>query len=167
MTDAQNDHDHNHTTDRPTDDAARHAALVDVRTAIDEMGWQNLRVAERVLTPYRLTFPQAIVLALLHEHGPNVEMSRIAALTSLPASSITSMMDRLVARGWVERHHSETDRRRITASITDDGVTLLGELEAIREKSFSRVMEQFTLAELEQLASFIRRWMTIVDEIDE
>jgi DNA-binding MarR family transcriptional regulator len=159
---------HNERAREPLDDDARRMeAVAEVRTAVDEMGWQNLRVAERLLAPYRITFPQVIVLALLQEHGPDLEMSRIAAQTSLPASSITSVMDRLVARGWAERHHSETDRRRITASITDDGTRLLEELAALRDASFSRVMEQFSLDELQQLASFIRRWMAIIDETEE
>jgi DNA-binding MarR family transcriptional regulator len=135
-----------------------------LRDAIDDMGWRNLRIAERMLAPYGLTFPQVIVLALLDQHGPELEMSQIASRTGLPASTITGIMDRLVARGFAIRHQSETDRRRITGSVADDGVRVLHELDAARVSTLSRLVEDFSLEEIALLTRLIDRWTAISEE---
>jgi DNA-binding MarR family transcriptional regulator len=106
------------------------------------------------------------VLSLLHQQGPDLELSRLATQTSLPASSVTGIIDRLVAHGWVHRRRSATDRRRVTATITESGVALLDELAALRNRSLARVLERFTIDEVELLTTFIRRWMAVVEDID-
>lgn len=148
---------------RPTTDERREL-LMHLRDAIDDMGWRNLRIAERMLAPYGLTFPQVIVLALLEQQGPELEMSQIAAQTGLPASTITGIMDRLVARGYAERHHSETDRRRITGSVSEDGGRVLRELDAERVASLERLMDDFSLDEIGLLTRLIDRWTAISEE---
>ena len=142
----------------------RRELISHLRDAIDDMGWRNLRVAERMLAPYSLTFPQVIVLALLDQHGPELEMSTIAQQTGLPASTITSIMDRLVARGFAVRHHSETDRRRITGSASNDGARVLQELDAARVASLERLVAEFAEAEIELLTRLIDRWTAISEE---
>lgn len=142
------------------------SALIDqLRDALDDMGWQNLRYAERLLAPYGLTFPQAIVLALLETDGPEIEMSHIATRTSLPASTITSIMDRLVARGYATRHPSSTDRRRITGSASAEGRTVLQELESTRRETLDRLVADFSDEELGLLSRLIDRWTAISDDL--
>jgi DNA-binding MarR family transcriptional regulator len=153
----------NHESTRPTT-GDRRELVGRLRDAIDDMGWRNLRIAERMLAPHGLTFPQVIVLALLDQHGPELEMSQIAARTGLPASTITGIMDRLVARGFAVRHQSETDRRRITGSVAEDGVRVLRELDAARVSTLSRLVEDFTLEEIALLTRLIDRWTTISEE---
>lgn len=142
----------------------RRELISHLRDAIDDMGWRNLRVAERMLAPYGLTFPQVIVLALLEQHGPELEMSAIAQQTGLPASTITGIMDRLVARRFAVRHHSETDRRRITGSASADGAHVLKELDAARVASLERLVDDFSPAEIELLTRLIDRWTSISEE---
>lgn len=148
---------------RTTDDKRRQV-ISRLRDAVDDMGWRNLRHAEQMLAPYGITFPQAIVLALLDHQGPQVEMSRIATQTGLPASTITGIMDRLVARGYAVREHPETDRRRITGSVSAEGTRVLQELDATRVESLEHLMEGFTLDEIELLTRLIDRWTAISEE---
>jgi DNA-binding MarR family transcriptional regulator len=135
--------------------------LSQLRDAIEEMGWQNLRDAERTLSPYQLTFPQAIALSILDRQGPDLAMAKLAAQTGLPASTITSIMDRLVLRGLVERRHLPTDRRKITGSLTEEGTRLVRELDAQRRQSLVDFMEGFTDEELALLTKLIERWTAL------
>lgn len=151
-------------TDEAREEHARREEVAHLLEAIDDMGWRNLRTAERMLAPHGLTFPQAIALALLAEQGPELEMSRVSAQTGLPASTVTGIMDRLVARGLATRHHSETDRRRITASATDAGIAILQELNAARLASLQRLMDDFSLDETRLLSRLIARWTSITEE---
>jgi DNA-binding MarR family transcriptional regulator len=135
--------------------------LSQLRDAIEEMGWQNLRDAERTLSPYQLTFPQAIALSILDRQGPDLAMAKLAAQTGLPASTITSIMDRLVLRGLAERRHLPTDRRKITGSLTEEGTRLVRELDAQRRQSLVDFMEGFTDEELALLTKLIERWTAL------
>jgi DNA-binding MarR family transcriptional regulator len=147
------------TLNRPV--TRRMEILGQLRDAIEEMGWQNLRDAERLLAPYHLTFPQAIVLSMLHRQGPDLAMATLAAQTGLPASTITSIMDRLVARELVSRRHQETDRRKITGSLTKGGMRLVDELEAQRRQSLVDFMEGFSEEELSLMTRLVERWTTL------
>lgn len=151
------------TNNQPMTPDERRALLAQLLVAIDDMGWRNLRTAERMLAPHGLTFAQAIALALLAKGEPELDMSRVAAKTGLPASTVTGIMDRLVARGLVKRHHSETDRRRITASATEAGIAILQELNASRLTSLQRLMDDFSPEEIRLLSRLIDRWTSITE----
>ena len=48
-------------------------------------------------------------------------MSTIAAKLRITMGSLTTSMNRLVIKGYVERNRSETDRRVVNISLTDKG----------------------------------------------
>jgi DNA-binding MarR family transcriptional regulator len=73
------------------------------------------------------------------------------------------IMDRLVARGLVERRRQATDRRKITGTLTHDGMQLLGKLDEQRRQSLVDVMEGFSEHELTLLTKLIERWTTPSD----
>lgn len=66
-----------------------------------------------------LTLPQFRTLRLLGQ-GPQ-RMSDIAAFLGVSMSSATSMIDRLVNKGVVERAHDPADRRVVTCRLTPLG----------------------------------------------
>lgn len=155
-----------------SDSSAAHPHDVDRSTLVktlgaefDEMGWRNLRYIERVLTPYALTFPQAMVLLSLERLGPHLVMSSIAELTSLSASTVTSIMDRLVTRGLAERRPAPGDRRSVTGSITAEGRRILKEMQTARDASLSAVFAGFSNEELAVLLRFVERWADMTEEI--
>lgn len=79
---------------------------------------------------YGLSLLQLQALASLWRSGPELEMSSLAGLTGLPASSVTSIVDRLVKLGLVERRHSDVDRRRVLARITPAGEDVMTRFDA-------------------------------------
>ncbi len=149
----------------PERDAHRDQLLEELRHAIDEMGWRNLRTAEKMLTPFHLTFMQAFVMTVLDRNGPQLEMLQIAATTHLPASTVSSIMDRLVARGLVERTPKPEDRRRITGSLTDEGKRIVAELEE-RQASHARAMLSHVATEdLEAISRVLSKLLAMGDEV--
>lgn len=78
-------------------------------------------VARELAETCGLSLLQVQALDALRRSGPEMEMRAIAAGTSLPASSVTSIVDRLVKLELVERRHSDVDRRRVVARITPAG----------------------------------------------
>jgi DNA-binding MarR family transcriptional regulator len=58
------------------------------------------------------------VLLLLHDGG-SCTMTELATRVRLTRPALTSLVDRLVESGWVERSHDPGDRRRVLVALTD------------------------------------------------
>jgi MarR family transcriptional regulator, organic hydroperoxide resistance regulator len=74
-----------------------------------------------------LSFPQAHALRMLDPEEP-MPMSALAERLFCDASNVTGIVDRLEARGLVERRSAEGDRRVKALAITAAGVELRGEV---------------------------------------
>jgi DNA-binding MarR family transcriptional regulator len=65
------------------------------------------------------------VLSTLRRAGPPYELSPgdLVRATLVTSGTMTNRIDRLTARGWVERAPSPRDRRSVIVRLTDDGRT--------------------------------------------
>ncbi|MGC0144035.1 MULTISPECIES: MarR family winged helix-turn-helix transcriptional regulator [unclassified Pseudactinotalea] len=91
----------------------------------------NQLLAERidsVLRPMELTFARYEVLRLLSfAAGGEMAMSRMGSLLQVHPTSVTSLVERLVRQGYVERVRSNSDGRVVLASLTVTGRTAVEE----------------------------------------
>jgi MarR family transcriptional regulator, organic hydroperoxide resistance regulator len=102
-----------------------------------------------------LSMPQAHALKLL-EPGSPVPMRDLAARLRCDASNITGIVDRLEARGLVERRAAPGDRRVKALAVTAKGV----ELRAVLVERLQRVpatVAELTEAEQRTLLDLLRR----------
>jgi DNA-binding MarR family transcriptional regulator len=76
-----------------------------------------------------LTVPLFRTLMFLERH-PGVSLMDLAGHLGLTSPSVCKIVDRLVARSMVMRQHSDTDRRKITLALTDEGQKVLDEARA-------------------------------------
>ena len=76
---------------------------------------------------FGLSHVQCHVLHLI-EPGQPVAMSRLAEVLSCDASNVTGLVDRLEARGLVERRPAPADRRVKVLVLTATGARLRGEM---------------------------------------
>jgi long-chain acyl-CoA synthetase len=88
------------------------------------IAWLSKRV-DFALTPIDLTLAQYRVLAVLAEGS--AAASGLADRLAVRPSSITAVIDGLVAKGFVDRKHEEGDRRRIALRLTDEGASAVTE----------------------------------------
>jgi long-chain acyl-CoA synthetase len=86
--------------------------------------WLAKRV-EFALAQVDLTLPQYRVLGILVEGS--AAASGLAGRLAVRPSSVTAIIDGLVARGLVDRTHQEDDRRRIALRLTEEGERVLAE----------------------------------------
>ena len=103
--------------------------------------------SRKLLSEYKMTSPQMICLYTLGKQE-GMTQSELAKEVDLGPSTITGIVDRLEAKGYVVRTRSSTDRRRITLQLTDSGRMLV-------ESAPSLLQDQLTtslmnLPELEQ-----------------
>ncbi|MFI1303147.1 MarR family winged helix-turn-helix transcriptional regulator [Streptomyces sioyaensis] len=74
-----------------------------------------------------LTAPQYAMLSALAERS-GVDQSSLAQTTAIDRSTMTALLDRLSARGWVVREVDPGNRRRHVVRITPEGRALLREV---------------------------------------
>jgi len=102
---------------------------------------------------FGLTHQQAWLLRILDEPRP---MGELAAMMRCDASNLTGIVDRLEARGLLERHVDERDRRIKRLVVTPAGRALRRRFE---ERLFSEMprVADLTEAERRRLLSLLRR----------
>ena len=99
--------------------------------ALDNQLCFSLYAASRGLTrcyrdyldPLGLTYPQyAAMMALWERDG--VKVGELGARLRLDSATLTPLLKRLEARGYVVRRRSEADERAVIVSLTDEGRAL-------------------------------------------
>lgn len=95
------------------------------------------------LKPYGLTITQFNILRILRGQLPNpatVSLLRDRMLDKMP--DVSRLVERLRAKGLVERAEDPGDRRRVAVRISDEGLALLeriGNFEEVMEHIAERV----------------------------
>jgi DNA-binding MarR family transcriptional regulator len=105
---------------------------------------------------YGITSPQWAAIRALHE-CPGVEQAKLAELIAYDRSTIGTMVDRLEAKGLVERSADAADRRLKRLNLTPAGHVLFEKLhERVRAVS-TRFVAPLSKSETEQLLSLLER----------
>jgi DNA-binding MarR family transcriptional regulator len=55
---------------------------------------------------------------------PGCTMKELAQFTSIDRTTLTRMIDQMVAAGWVTREHAVRDRRQVILNLTESGLSL-------------------------------------------
>ena len=107
-----------------------------------------------LLEPYGLTHPQYLVLLALWESAPRSVRDIGETLRHEPAT-LSPMLKRLEALGYVTRHRARSDERQLEVDLTDAGRALRAEAEKIPY----RVVETLgmSIEELEALHKALSR----------
>ncbi|WP_410573661.1 MarR family winged helix-turn-helix transcriptional regulator [Amycolatopsis sp. cmx-4-61] len=107
-----------------------------------------------LLEPYGLTHPQYLVMLALWERSPRSVKDLGAALRHEPAT-LSPLLKRLEALGYVTRSRSRTDERRLTVELTETGRALRAEAEKIPYKVVETL--GMDVSELEALHGVLTR----------
>lgn len=98
-----------------------------------------------------LTMQQAKTLFFLAD-GPR-RMSAIAKRFGVETPSATAMIDRLVAKGLVERGRDPSDRRAVICSLTTEGRETVERFWSLRTVRFEELAEELNEEELSEVVS--------------
>jgi DNA-binding MarR family transcriptional regulator len=82
-----------------------------------------------------VTLPQLVVLTAIRRLG-EVTSSRVSEAVSLSPATVTTILDKLEARGLVERYRNEQDRRVVHSRLTAAGTKLLDAAPAFLHERF-------------------------------
>ena len=114
---------------------------------VDRLSSQMRPESDEEWTDLELTMPQFRAICLLGQ-GPE-RMGNIAGHLSTSMSSATSMIDRLVDKGLVERAPDPSDRRVVTCQLTDRGREEMDRFSRIHQLRLTRMAGRLTMEELQ------------------
>lgn len=107
-------------TESHTDEDETENVLRDVRRIV-----RALSLASRDLArTHELTVAQLLCLRVLRNAGM-LSAGALANALSISPQTVTGLLDRLHARGLIARARSETDRRQVLISLSEQGKKLL------------------------------------------
>jgi len=95
-----------------------------------------------------LTLPQLVAMQTLHDEGA-LTVSTLAREMNLTQATVTSLVDRLVAKNLVERRKSSEDKRLVVVAPTPEGLNLLDDAPQTLQDEFTARFAE--LKEWEQL----------------
>lgn len=81
------------------------------------------RLYQPILATLGLTYPQYLVMLVLWEQAPR-SVGAIGEALDLDSGTLTPLLKRLEAAGFVARARDKTDERRVVVSLTDAGLAL-------------------------------------------
>lgn len=87
-----------------------------------------------------LTMPQLKVLLTLYLDGPQ-SCSALASALRLSLPTMTGILDRLQARGYLLRRHDERDRRRVISHLSPRGEALVERLWAAGREELAATLD--------------------------
>ncbi len=101
-----------------------------------------------------LSATETKTLDLLVKHGP-LTAKDLAAQTGLAPASVTGLVDRLEAKGYVSRVRHATDKRRVVVELNREKIAELSAFFDDWSKQFVAICEEFTTEELETVTRFL------------
>jgi DNA-binding MarR family transcriptional regulator len=93
---------------------------------------------------------------LLQRMGP-LPAGEIGARTGLASASVTSLIDRLEAKGLVRRGRDAADRRRVIVEVTHDRDAELAPLYQPLRASMDQLLARYDTKQLETIADYLER----------
>ena len=105
-------------------------------------------------TEAELTLPQLRTLMILSQRPQR--MGAIAQHLNSSLSSATSMIDRLVDKGLVERVSSSEDRRVVACQLTASGHEEIGRFWSIGRVGMTRIADYLSVDELRRVVDAIK-----------
>ena len=117
---------------RPND-AAGEEVLVLLRRIIHAVDLHSKKLSRET----GLTTPQVVVLQAIRDSG-EVTTGRISSAVSLSQATVTTILDRLEARGLIDRYRSDIDRRVVHSRLTAEGRAALRKAPQLLHESFRK-----------------------------
>ena len=103
------------------------AAGVTIVTSLMRVHQVLTKRADQILAPIDLTFARYELLVRLYFHDGSLPLNQLGRQLQIHQTSITSLVDKLEAKGLIRRVPHPTDRRSTIAQMTPPGRDLLRE----------------------------------------
>lgn len=100
--------------------------------------------------------PQLVVLRIIAREG-RASAGEVAEAAALSQATISTILDRLEARGLVQRQRGREDKRKVYVSLSAEGEAVLAKAPQLLQEHFLARFQALPEAEQESLAGVLRR----------
>ena len=111
-------------------------------------------VYKPLLEPMKLTHPQYLVMLALWQHAP-LSVKDLSQLLQLDPGTLSPLLKRLEAAGYVRRERDRHDERQLSVTLTESGKALRADAERIPPAVVQRL--DMDLADLQQLHGMLTK----------
>ncbi|WP_257280385.1 MULTISPECIES: MarR family winged helix-turn-helix transcriptional regulator [unclassified Endozoicomonas] len=118
--------------------------------------------SKRMIKVCGLTIPQVMVLRAIETLG-DVTVKRISQDVSLSQATVTTILNRLEDRHYIERVRSTRDKRIVNARLTTEGMSVLKSTPPLLHEKFIERFESLEDWEKTQLLSALQRVANMMD----
>ena len=109
-----------------------------------------------------LTTPQLLLMQSIRQRG-EVSIRELSEQVNLSQATVTSILDRLEARGLVVRRRSTEDKRKVHAYLTDDGKAIIRKSPPPLQNSFINQFKKLDEWEQNMILSSLQRVAAMMD----
>ena len=142
----------------------RAAVVHEIERLIHELTWRDRRQFARQVSEYKLSALQYLALHEIDHLAPDVTMGAVGEVIQVPPSSMTNIVDKLVAAGLVTRGTTPNDRRAVVVNLTSAGSDLIRNVESLREDRLRAALKDESDHDLNELARFLAHLLKGMDE---
>lgn len=142
----------------PARDADAMAVVRAIRRIIRAVDIHSKRVGRRV----GLTVPQIVVLGGIRDLG-EATSSHLSAYVHLSPATVTTILDKLEARGLVERRRSEVDRRVVHPRLTAAGEAVLAAAPPLLQATFMAAFAELPVGERRRIVAAFEEVAEMLD----
>lgn len=137
----------------------------DALIALRQIQRRTEQASKKLAAQAGLTPSQLQVMQILAERG-EISAGEVSNLTQLKHATITSLVDKLVARGLMARRRSETDRRRVWLMLLPDGQAAITSAPDLLQETFQVRFQTLPDWHQAMLVSALERVAAILDASD-
>lgn len=112
------------------------------------------------------TAPQVAVLRFVGENGP-VTLSHISKEIGLGNSTTSGIVDRLVKHGMLNRARSDSDRREVYISTTEEARKFRDKIFSYKEQLFENLTSRMSEEDKLQLIASLNKVYSILSEMSD
>ncbi|MFG3201745.1 MarR family winged helix-turn-helix transcriptional regulator [Streptomyces sp. NPDC048192] len=142
------------TADEKRDEAARAETLEQLMTVGRIHSGVTVMFHSAIAAKQGLNATEEKTLDLLQRHGA-LTAKDLAELTGLAPASVTGLIDRLEAKGFVHRVRHPTDKRRVLVELNQDKIAELAEFFEDWRHDVVEACEEFSTDELRTVVRFL------------
>lgn len=102
------------------------------------------------------TLPRFDVMAALYRAPKGLTMTELSRYLIVSNGNVTTVVDRLVADGIVQREQQENDRRSLRVSLTEQGQEQFSKMASAHETKVDELFADFSPSDIEQLLTLLK-----------
>jgi DNA-binding MarR family transcriptional regulator len=108
--------------------------------------------------------PSYVAIASLDDQGP-MRVSNLAEACGVDTSTMSRLVERLLANGLIERAVAAADHRAVVVQVSAKGKRLLRRLKAVRREALNELLASWQRDEQQQFARLLSRFVSSLEQV--